>query len=1184
MEAIITPKVIDGLRGFINTAKKDPKAEVECKLLSGKLQTKDVADRILNAVKTLSIGAETEEHRLTFSYGDGTRVNVPKIESIHRVIATNSFKEVALAVERKEKHSEEGTLDAPDANARFTLRYETPIRKDWEGNPNDPKAHIRLLHRKSFKTADELFRIDFSMVKTRPINSKQTLKDMIKQPHTYELEIEFINKATSLQDVDIVKELFRIMTVLSQAYYESPFLLSTSDIQRYQQEFKMTGNVFLNPVTMTRRELRPDNAHNISKGYTVTNKADGQRSALYVARDRRLLKVTPQLQVVWTGITAANDTHIGDFVDGEYIADNHLFCIFDIYRFRNRDVRQLPLMKSDEDTAKNPANSRLGCMKLFVEDLRNQFQMSPTQTPLRIETKLFLAGDGPAMEEAIRTMLTTEFEYETDGLIFTPKASPVAPPEDRKGKTWLRVYKWKPPHMNTIDFLLKFTKNETFDPLRQSKAIKGELYVSRSPGDDIIYPRETMTGEYVPRKLPEDLQKIAETNTRIPSIFQPAVPRDPDAYQILVEVTDRGLTVDSKGVRVEDNTIVECSFDMETRRWSVLRTRYDKTFLYRVMKEPQYGNDISTANNIWTSIHVPVTEEMIKSFVSTPPDDTYEDDMYYRDDLKRSSRVFADVYDFHNRIKDDLYKSNIKKDDTLLELAMGRGGDMNKWKRTRPAKVVGVDVSLANIISPTQGAAVRYLTDKKRFPRDYLPPCLFIQGDMTTYPLLEQEDKYTRVLTGKETAPTKYLSQFEGLSKFDVISCQFALHYACESQEMFESFAKNIKTYGKDIFFGTCSDGQAIYSLLLGKKGHVFGAGKQIAGEYLKEYEDGEMWTEQFGMPISVHLESFDKPAREYLVPFKKVTEIMEDNGWELVDTKLFSELYASQNGVTLTQEQQTFSFLNRAFVFKRGKSPRNVEENKVVEGEQKEVVHIEKEGEKEEAESNGAKKGERSETEKKELVIDEKKEEPEKKELVIENIGSESDKKVEEPKPKKVKLSKPVEEEGPPPVLFHGSDESKGEFRYMSNDAPYPIDMDGEKFPSVEHYYQAMKAKEFDDKEVYEKVVKTKTGKAVKAVGKKVKNFAKELWDSKKDDIMRRAVRAKFVQHPELRKQLLETGDRKIGKADPRNLYWGIGTSMESEKSKHPSKWRGQNKLGKILMELRDEFSHNTQTSIQQQ
>ena len=36
-------------------------------------------------------------------------------------------------------------------------------------------------------------------------------------------------------------------------------------------------------------------------------------------------------------------------------------------------------------------------------------------------------------------MLDTQFEYETDGLIFTPRSSPVAPLSEVKGKTWLRI-------------------------------------------------------------------------------------------------------------------------------------------------------------------------------------------------------------------------------------------------------------------------------------------------------------------------------------------------------------------------------------------------------------------------------------------------------------------------------------------------------------------------------------------------------------------------------------------------------------------------------------------------------------------------------------------------------------------------------------------------------------------------
>jgi ribA/ribD-fused uncharacterized protein len=940
------------------------------------------------------------------------------------------------------------------------------------------------------------------------------------------------------------------MTTISQAYYESPYLLPVSDIQRYQEEFKRAGHIFFSPVTMGRRHIDKDTPHNISKGYTVTNKADGQRAGLYVARDRKLIKVTPSYQVTWTGLTATDDTHIGDFVDGEYITGLQLFAIFDIYRFRNRDTRNLPLLTTDEDLLKNPLKCRLGCIRLFVDDLKSKFVLTPSSTPLRIETKLFLAGDGASMEDAINTILTTNFEYETDGLIFTPRSSTVAPAEDRDKRTWLRVYKWKPADQNTIDFLLRILPDESLDPLTGDKVKKGELYVSKTAGKDIVYPRETMTGEYVPRKLPEDLQKLSEVNTRVPAIFQPSNPRDPDAYKIMVPLDEKNMPMDSQKNRVEDNTIVECAFDTETRRWTILRTRYDKTYQYRVLREPNYGNAIHVADDIWTSMHVPVTEQMIKTFVSEPVAEIYDDDAYYRDDMKKSSRTFEEIRKFHNSVKNDLFKDNVKEGDTLLELACGRGGDMLKWKKYKPSKVVGLDFSLANITSPTQGAAVRYIKEKQENPREFIPPVLYVQGDMTAYPLFNQEDKYMKILTGEENGTTNYLSKFEGLDSFDTVSCQFALHYACESEESFRNFAKNIQKYGKGIFFGTCSDGQSVYSLLVGKKAHIFGSKNQIIGEYSKEYMDKDSWTEEFGMPVKVTLETFDKPAVEYLVPFAKVTQIMSEYGFELVESKLFSEVYSSQSRIVLTADQQTFSFLNRTFVFKyTGKKAKQEEEVKV----EKDEENVD---------------GKPLDTEA--PIEDENPEPKEEGENKVE--GHETEKKDEEPKKKK-RLKKAGGEPEPEPILFFGADESKGEYRAFSNMSNHPIEMDGQKYHTVEHYFQAMKAKEFGDDDSYNRIVKAKTPKAAKAIGQKVKDYVEEKWVSVRDDIMEKAVHAKFIQHPELRKQLLETGDKMIGEANPRDTYWGIGTSMDLERSKKPSKWRGQNKLGKLLMKLRDDF-----------
>lgn len=1118
----LTSQMKEGLKSFITVSKQDPKAEVEMKVLPKNIQTEDVANRILSTIMSLSTGHVTEENRMTFTYSDFTRVNVVTPQNIQKVIVSNSFREVPLTVEKKNRYYDgnKDIIDIPEYSCRATLRSETLLRKDWDGNPNDMKVHTRLLSRKSFTTVDDLFRIDFSMVKTRGVNTRKTLKDILKSQHDYELEIEFIKKNTTLTAEQVSDELVKLVSKILSAYYRSDFILKLSDIQRYVDEFNLSNMVFFNPVTLDRRHIRKENPFNILKDYTITNKADGERSGLYVSRDRKVLKITPSMQITWTGITASDDSHHGDFIDGEFIADKNLFCIFDVYRFRNRDTQKLPLMKTDDDILKNPLSSRLGCAKLFVEDINKQFKIEPSMNPIRIENKLFLAGDGPAMEEAIRTMFNTKFEYEIDGLIFTPRSSIVAPSEDRRGKTWLRVYKWKPADQNSIDFLVKISNDITMDPVIGESVRKGELYVSKNAGDDIIYPRETMNGEYVSKKLPEDLKKLTETNSRIPSVFQPDVPRDPEAYHILIPLNDKNVPIDEGKNPVKDNTIIECSYDVDTKRWRVMRTRYDKTYQYRALRQPQYGNDIATANSIWSSIHIPITEDTLKNITTSPPDDTYEDDTYYKDNLERSSRVFKEVYNFHNRVKDELYKMNVKKDDVLLELAAGRGGDLHKWKRVQPSKVVALDISLANIISPAQGAAVRYLKDKRDNPRDYLPPVLFLQGDMSVYPLLEQEDKYMPILTGAETASTPYLTQFENLSKFDTTSCQFALHYACESEEVFRNFAKNIDKYCKTTFFGTFLDGQAVYSLLIGKKTHIFGNKRQVSGEFTKLYDDVENWTEKFGMAVKVFLESFDKPAIEYLVPFEKVKDILAEYGFELVESKMFSELYSQQSNVALTEDQQEFSFLNRTFVFTR---------------------------------------------------TSKKKSEP------VPEPKNEGEKTVEVEAPKKRKLKKASEPE-PEPILFFGADESKGEYRDFSNMSNHPIEINGETFPTVEHYFQAMKAREFKDDEIYQKILTTKTPKAVKAIGKKVKNFVQEVWDAKRDEVMETGVRAKFVQHPELRKKLLETGDKLIGEADPRDTYWGIGTSMDLEKAKFPSKWRGQNKLGKTLMNLRDSLKEQTE------
>jgi len=1100
---------------FFDVAKSDKKAELECVLLSGIIQTKNVADRIQQTIQTLTSGY-TESSILRVFYPDQIRVEVQSPHLIQKVCSTNSFKGIPLEVQKKaEYHSnKQNKIEIPELYSRINLKTESVIREDWDASPNDPKTlGIRLMNRRSYLTKDECFKIDFSLVKSRRIKS-QTLRDILKEDPKYELEIEFVKRDTKLSSTILSEEMKRLIKCLVQAYQKSDFILSPSEQENYLKEFQLSKNIFFNPITFKRNHMRENFPHSIWEDYTVTIKADGERCGLYISRDRKVLRITSRpLEIRWTGLKCLDDTFHGTFMDGEYIPERNLYCIFDCYQYKSKSIKNLPLM-SDKD-------SRLHYCDLFVQDIKDKFVTEATLKPLKIEKKLFKAGDGPTMEKAIRELLEMQYEYATDGLIFTPKSSPVAPDSDRDKNTWKRVYKWKPPHQNSIDFLVKFIDRKTFDPVLNTEVQEGNLFVSQNAGDISVYPCETMTGEYVAPVLPIEYQVQGQ---RIPSYFQPSNPKKEDAYKILIPVDDKGLGKDSENTRVETNTIIECSYDSLKERWIILRTRYEKTLQFKLGKN--YGQDSGTAEDIWNSIHVPVTEDMIKTFVSSPLSDDEFEDSYYINDIKRNSRVLSQCYNFHNQIKYDMYSEFMKENQTLLDFGSGRGGDMHRWKHSRLSKVVGIEPIETNI----KEACRRFVEDKKLNPTEYRPLILYVKGDMKL-PLYEQESDKFRILEGTEKGTTKYLEQFSGLKMFDVSSCHFAIHYACESEEVFRIFVKNVTQHSK-LFFGTCLDGKSVYSLLSGKNSHKFRNKSELGGEYLKEYEDEEMWSDRFGLGITVSMESFT-PTKEYLVPFDKVITIFEEEGWYLKESKLFRDLY--KEGLNI--QQQEFSFLNRTFVF----------EKKQKEKEEKEEPKEEKEEPKEKEESKEESK---------------EKEEPKEESKEVKIVEG----------TKKRKLKKVIDENDLP-ILFHGPGEDKGQYKYLDNQAEYPIQIEDKKYPSVEHYFQAMKANEFGDNEILEKIMKTPSGKAVKALGKKVKNFIKEQWDSKRIGIMTKGVRAKFVQHPELQKQLLETNNKIIGEADPRNTFWGIGTSISTELSKDPSKWKGQNQLGKILMTLRSEF-----------
>ncbi|BDI34031.1 hypothetical protein CCAX7_60820 [Capsulimonas corticalis] len=138
-------------------------------------------------------------------------------------------------------------------------------------------------------------------------------------------------------------------------------------------------------------------------------------------------------------------------------------------------------------------------------------------------------------------------------------------------------------------------------------------------------------------------------------------------------------------------------------------------------------------------------------------------------------------------------------------------------------------------------------------------------------------------------------------------------------------------------------------------------------------------------------------------------------------------------------------------------------------------------------------------------------------------------------------------------PIYFYSQRMLYGEF---SNFAKYGVKMDGEWWPTTEHYFQAQK---FVDPDYRTQIRNADTPKRAAELGRSRRVPLRPDWEDVKDDIMYACVLKKFETHPELRERLLSTGDEEIIENAPGDFYWGCGKDGT-----------GKNMLGKILMDIR--------------
>lgn len=129
-------------------------------------------------------------------------------------------------------------------------------------------------------------------------------------------------------------------------------------------------------------------------------------------------------------------------------------------------------------------------------------------------------------------------------------------------------------------------------------------------------------------------------------------------------------------------------------------------------------------------------------------------------------------------------------------------------------------------------------------------------------------------------------------------------------------------------------------------------------------------------------------------------------------------------------------------------------------------------------------------------------------------------------------------------------------EYGCFSNFSKHPFELEGKRWATSEIYFQA---KKFEGTE-HEEIIRSMTNSLEAAkYGRNRKLPLRTDWEDVKDEIMRKAVIAKFSQNEDIKEILLQTGNKKIIEATTDDYYWGCGTDGT-----------GKNMLGEILMEVR--------------
>jgi SAM-dependent methyltransferase len=813
------------------------------------------------------------------------------------------------------------------------------------------------------------FRIDLSQVKSA---GKPNLIEKNASSPELEFEITIKSELKESQIKKLVEQILEQISNVQKVLQKSNIVMSKqSNIQVIDGLKKLLfgdQEVLIKdlPGMQTQAAEIPHIVDLIPNRYTVTDKADGERTFLYISQGAIYLisntLEVKQLDLKDMGLTKAKvEEYDSTVLDGEYIfvgsKQKFVFLGFDCLVFKGEDLRKEPKLETRLASLKICTSNLFGQIadtvqyagpfdiekinvyyekgiKKFIDELNKKLD-SPKSGSNIIMAKFFIfpLGAHPSEVFAGASLIWNLYTknpdlkcpYILDGIIFTP-CDQIYTRNLKETKN--RIYKWKPSSKNSIDFYVEYERDKITNTILNvyDDAESNEELADKSNKEleqEIVHQDVTkfkVKGS-VYRILNLHVGKI-DGGKEYPVLFQ----KEKDNY-IANLFLSNGEARDIEGNIIQDKTVVEFSYHNDPTipsgfRWIPLRTRFDKTDSVNMFKR-KYGNNSEIAEKTWRSIMDGIEASDIELLGSV--------ESYEAHNKKLKGKITSDVItaerreniyyqvvtnlakpmrEFHNWIKSNLIYTYCSKKSVgtgtndfrqmeVLEYSCGKGGDIAKFYHSRVGSYVGFDIDPNGIYSGSDGALSRYQDFKKKFPN--WPKMNFLVADGGA--LLTLEDQTRALGTMNDQNKKMLLDIFDrsDYKTYDIITCQFAVHYFFKSETTLANFVANVSKFLKPsgYLLLTTFDADTVNSSF-DESGHITSyyttqeGEKKVIFDVVKKYSPDLEDLNAPGIPIDVHIPSFEDGfyMTEYLVSKKLMVDTFEANGFRLEDTDLFVNIF----------------------------------------------------------------------------------------------------------------------------------------------------------------------------------------------------------------------------------------------------------------------------------------------------